>query len=303
MSPPCPLQERHHTKAQYQLKSDQISLAQVFSKMEQVVDVLGIEDYSVSQTTLDNVRLGTAWVAGCLSPRRVAVPGGVAVTKCLAETTFGTRLELGGGLSGGHSLVECAGACLQWHRWQARGGQGVEVLVGVLCSLLPLSPQVFVNFAKKQSDNLEQQETSPSCALQSPLERVLSLLRPRAAPTELRALVVEEQEDLETDDEGLISFEEERVRCCPWIWVSLVPAVSLPWGTRAGCYSTRSHPGKGTWWDQGGTRGGSLGKAALHPRLDPGPSSTGCAGQSGQPLSPACLCPQAQLSFNTDTLC
>uniref|UniRef100_A0A8C8AZB2 ATP binding cassette subfamily A member 2 n=1 Tax=Otus sunia TaxID=257818 RepID=A0A8C8AZB2_9STRI len=123
--PEAVLKERHHTKAQYQLKSDQISLAQVFSKMEQVVDVLGIEDYSVSQTTLDNV---------------------------------------------------------------------------------------FVNFAKKQSDNLEQQETSPSCALQSPLERVLSLLRPRAAPTELRALVVEEQEDLETDDEGLISFEEERVR-------------------------------------------------------------------------------------------
>uniref|UniRef100_A0A8B9NXG8 ATP-binding cassette sub-family A member 2 n=1 Tax=Apteryx owenii TaxID=8824 RepID=A0A8B9NXG8_APTOW len=126
--PEAILKERHHTKTQYQLKSDQISLAQVFSKMEQVVDVLGIEDYSVSQTTLDNV---------------------------------------------------------------------------------------FVNFAKKQSDNLEQQETSPSCALQSPLERVLSLLRPRAAPTELRALVVEEQEDLETDDEGLISFEEERVRGRP----------------------------------------------------------------------------------------
>ncbi|NXX49782.1 ABCA2 protein, partial [Tricholaema leucomelas] len=125
--PEAILKERHHTKAQYQLKSEQISLAQVFSKMEQVVDVLGIEDYSVSQTTLDNV---------------------------------------------------------------------------------------FVNFAKKQSDNLEQQETSPSCTLQSPLERVLSLLRPRPAPTELRALVVEEQEDLETDDEGLISFEEERVRLC-----------------------------------------------------------------------------------------
>ncbi|NWU50423.1 ABCA2 protein, partial [Dromas ardeola] len=58
--PEAILKERHHTKAQYQLKSDQISLAQVFSKMEQVVDVLGIEDYSVSQTTLDNVRLGMA---------------------------------------------------------------------------------------------------------------------------------------------------------------------------------------------------------------------------------------------------
>lgn len=40
---------------QYQLKSERMSLAQVFSKMEQVVEVLGIEDYSVSQTTLDNV--------------------------------------------------------------------------------------------------------------------------------------------------------------------------------------------------------------------------------------------------------
>ncbi|KAI4820391.1 hypothetical protein KUCAC02_028371 [Chaenocephalus aceratus] len=53
--PEAVLKERHHTKIQYQLKSERISLAQVFSKMEQVVEVLGIEDYSVSQTTLDNV--------------------------------------------------------------------------------------------------------------------------------------------------------------------------------------------------------------------------------------------------------
>lgn len=72
--------------------------------------------------------------------------------------------------------------------------------------------QVFVNFAKKQSDNLEQQEANHSNTVPSPMERVLSLLRPRTTPTELRALVVEEPEDLETDDEGLISFEEERVR-------------------------------------------------------------------------------------------
>lgn len=98
---------------------------------------------------------------------------------------------------------------------------GWRCLQGFL-SILPLPPQVFVNFAKKQSDNLEQQETSPSCALQSPLERMVNLLRPRTAPTELRALVVEEQEDLETDDEGLISFEEERVRGCAQIWVFLV---------------------------------------------------------------------------------
>uniref|UniRef100_A0AAY4B7N1 ATP-binding cassette sub-family A member 2 n=1 Tax=Denticeps clupeoides TaxID=299321 RepID=A0AAY4B7N1_9TELE len=124
--PEAILKERHHTKIQYQLKSENISLAQVFSKMEQVVEVLGIEDYSVSQTTLDNV---------------------------------------------------------------------------------------FVNFAKKQSDNLEQQESSPSGGRQSPLQRLLCLLRPRPATTELNALVCEEPEELESDDdEGLISFEEERVQ-------------------------------------------------------------------------------------------
>lgn len=71
--------------------------------------------------------------------------------------------------------------------------------------------QVFVNFAKKQSDNLEQQETEPPSALRSPLGRLLSLFRARPAPTELRALVADEPEDLDTEDEGLISFEEERV--------------------------------------------------------------------------------------------
>ncbi|KAI4880963.1 hypothetical protein NFI96_013715 [Prochilodus magdalenae] len=124
--PEAILKERHHTKIQYQLKSERISLAQVFSKMEQVVEVLSIEDYSVSQTTLDNV---------------------------------------------------------------------------------------FVNFAKKQSDNLEQQESSPSSGGQSPLQRLLNILRPRPANTELSALVSEEPEELESDDdEGLISFEEERVQ-------------------------------------------------------------------------------------------
>lgn len=73
--------------------------------------------------------------------------------------------------------------------------------------------QVFVNFAKKQSDNLEQQESSPRGGGQSPLQRLLSLLRPQPANTELNALVCDEPEELESDDdEGLISFEEERVR-------------------------------------------------------------------------------------------
>lgn len=144
------LQERHHTKVQYQLKSEHISLAQVFSKMEQVVGVLAIEDYSVSQTTLDNV----------------SVLRGVGVCPLGFACTTHRRAP-------------------------------------------PTCPQVFVNFAKKQSDNVEQQEAEPS-SLPSPLG-LLSLLRPRPAPTELRALVADEPEDLDTEDEGLISFEEERV--------------------------------------------------------------------------------------------
>jgi ATP-binding cassette subfamily A (ABC1) protein 2 len=72
---------------------------------------------------------------------------------------------------------------------------------------------VFVNFAKKQSDNLDQQESSPSGGGRSPLQCILSLLRSRPATTELSALVSEEPEEMESDDdEGLISFEEERVR-------------------------------------------------------------------------------------------
>ncbi|KAM4578194.1 ATP-binding cassette sub-family A member 2 isoform 1-T1 [Fundulus diaphanus] len=124
--PEAVLKERHHTKVQYQLKSERLSLAQVFSKMEQVVEVLGIEDYSVSQTTLDNV---------------------------------------------------------------------------------------FVNFAKKQSDNLEQQEVLLPGGGQSPLQRIFSFLKVRPANTELNAMISEAPEELESDDdEGLISFEEERVQ-------------------------------------------------------------------------------------------
>ncbi|KAM9858193.1 ATP-binding cassette sub-family A member 2 [Aulostomus maculatus] len=123
--PEAVLKEHHHTKVQYQLKFERISLAQVFSKMEQVVHVLGIEDYSVSQTTLDNV---------------------------------------------------------------------------------------FVNFAKKQSDNLEQQELLPAGGGQSPLQRILKLLRSRPANSELNTLISEAPGELESDDDGLISFEEERVQ-------------------------------------------------------------------------------------------
>lgn len=74
------------------------------------------------------------------------------------------------------------------------------------------SVQVFVNFAKKQSDNLEQQDVSPPGGGQSPLQCILNLLKSRPANTELNALISEAAEELESDDdEGLISFEEERV--------------------------------------------------------------------------------------------
>lgn len=75
-----------------------------------------------------------------------------------------------------------------------------------------VSAQVFVNFAKKQSDNLEQQEASPPGGGPSPLQRIIYLLKSRPANTELNALISEAPEELESDDdEGLISFEEERV--------------------------------------------------------------------------------------------
>lgn len=154
------VQERHHTKVQYQLKSERISLAQVFSKMEQVVEVLGIEDYSVSQTTLDNVSQSVT-----------------------------------------HYMQEINREFMDTYNENA-------VLFAV---------QVFVNFAKKQSDNLEQQEASPLGGGPSPLQRFINLLKSRPANTELNALISEGPEELESDDdEGLISFEEERVS--PWLY-------------------------------------------------------------------------------------
>jgi len=52
----CQLQERYHNMIQYQLKSEQVSLASIFGTMEKARNQLNIEDYSVSQTTLDQVR-------------------------------------------------------------------------------------------------------------------------------------------------------------------------------------------------------------------------------------------------------
>lgn len=132
--------------------------------------------------------------------------------------------------------------------------------------------QVFVNFAKKQSDNLEQQETEPPSGLQSPLCRLLSLFRPRPPPTELRALVADEPEDLDTEDEGLISFEEERV------------SQGLGSGPRAGrgpgsVGSGGRAPqgeGPGSGWDGGRAREGQgRATAGRGGALDPGCSELG----------------------------
>jgi len=48
------LKEKHHNMVQYQLGSD-VRLSEVFGQIEAVRDQFLIEDYSVSQTTLDQV--------------------------------------------------------------------------------------------------------------------------------------------------------------------------------------------------------------------------------------------------------
>jgi len=49
-------QEHHHNIVQYQLPSGVMALSEVFGRIESSYETLNIEDYSVSQTTLDNVR-------------------------------------------------------------------------------------------------------------------------------------------------------------------------------------------------------------------------------------------------------
>lgn len=49
------LKERHHSMLQYQLPSYQSSLSRIFSILSNNKEKLHIEDYSVSQTTLDQV--------------------------------------------------------------------------------------------------------------------------------------------------------------------------------------------------------------------------------------------------------
>lgn len=50
------LKEKHHNTLQYQLPYAQGALANIFSHFTSHQQRLGVEDYSVSQTTLDQVR-------------------------------------------------------------------------------------------------------------------------------------------------------------------------------------------------------------------------------------------------------
>lgn len=54
------LKEKHHNTLQYQLPSTQGALANIFHQLAKHQRRLAIEDYSVSQTTLDQVRWGAA---------------------------------------------------------------------------------------------------------------------------------------------------------------------------------------------------------------------------------------------------
>lgn len=54
--PSSVLKEKHHNTLQYQFPYTQGALANIFSQFTVHQQRLGIEDYSVSQTTLDQVR-------------------------------------------------------------------------------------------------------------------------------------------------------------------------------------------------------------------------------------------------------
>jgi len=58
------LQECHHNILQYEFPSAGLCLSTVFAIMEEACRDLPIDDYSISQNTLDNVRL---WLSVCLS--------------------------------------------------------------------------------------------------------------------------------------------------------------------------------------------------------------------------------------------
>jgi len=51
------LREHHQNVLHYQLSTTDMTLAQIFSRMEEARALFSVEDYSVSQTTLDQVLL------------------------------------------------------------------------------------------------------------------------------------------------------------------------------------------------------------------------------------------------------
>lgn len=63
------LKEKHHNTLQYQLPSTGGALANIFHQFSKHQQQLAIEDYSVSQTTLDQVRPPM-----CLAARWVGLP-------------------------------------------------------------------------------------------------------------------------------------------------------------------------------------------------------------------------------------
>lgn len=64
--PGIKLKERHHNVLQYQLPTNACSLAYVFDILSNNSEELGISEYSVSQTTLDQVRTQQKSLYGCI---------------------------------------------------------------------------------------------------------------------------------------------------------------------------------------------------------------------------------------------
>uniref|UniRef100_A0A7N9AM56 Phospholipid-transporting ATPase ABCA1-like n=1 Tax=Mastacembelus armatus TaxID=205130 RepID=A0A7N9AM56_9TELE len=64
------LKEKHHNTLQYQLPYTQGALAIIFSQFTSHQQRLGVEDYSVSQTTLDQVRTKN-WISECFSELKI----------------------------------------------------------------------------------------------------------------------------------------------------------------------------------------------------------------------------------------
>lgn len=73
--PGSTLKEKHRNMLQYQLPTSLTSLARIFSLLSKNKEALSIEDYSVSQTTLDQVSAqADVWRARLYSRTGLTVP-------------------------------------------------------------------------------------------------------------------------------------------------------------------------------------------------------------------------------------